>query len=91
MIKFIFLLTIFLISIASFSFIITQPLIFLILIPLIGVFIILFTDLSKINKINTKNIEVNTDIIANASQNINIISTQHSPILRGESVEGSQN
>lgn len=52
MIKFIFLLTIFLISIASLSFIITQPLIFLILIPLIGVLIILFTDLSKINETN---------------------------------------
>ena len=89
--KIIIFLTIFLISIISSSYIITQPIVFLILIPLIGVFIILFIYLSKINKINTKNIEVNTDIIANASQNINIISTQHSPILRGESVEGSKN
>ena len=58
MIKFIFLLIIFLISIISFPFIVTQPLLFLILIPLIGVFIILFIDFSMVNKIG-----VNTSTI----------------------------
>jgi hypothetical protein len=49
MINLILFLIIFIISILSLSFIITQPILFLILIPLIGVLLILFLDLNIIN------------------------------------------